>query len=304
MKKALWLVKLLQQSGPLSKKQILQAWCSKDDKGRPMPVSTFYDNKRAAEQHLGIIITCKGGMYHIQHQPTEIDPLMSQILENQNVDDLTQSTADLTLVLCRQIMEAIELRQRICFQYASTHRPKYTTMFDPYCVRSIRGYIYTVGFSHKHNEVRTFAIDRIQSISLLPSHYCLPSTFNSTDYFRNSFGAFAGKDIHSQRILLQVSAATATYLKQRPLHESQREISVKALSKEIQTVATHQCFATPTPTCSADTTSTWIVLEIRVGITRDLVAEILSHGPEMRVLYPSDLAKHVQELHQRAAQQK
>ncbi len=46
MNKGLWLARLLMRHEGMTKEDILQAWSDEDDRGRAMPQSTFYDQRR------------------------------------------------------------------------------------------------------------------------------------------------------------------------------------------------------------------------------------------------------------------
>lgn len=324
MKKSIWLARLLHTKGPQTKQQILNAWSAQDENGRPMAQSTFYDNCKYVAQQMGLHIKMlSDGKYHITN-PDGVDQILSQMLCESEHD--TTSTADLVLIYCRQIMEAIDLRQRIQFEYKSTHTAPYLTTFEPYCVRTIRNFIYTVGYSHHHQSVRIFALDRILSLSLQHQHYTIPTDFNGDAYFRDSFGAFAGKHLHTEHIILQVAPSLALYLQGRPLHESQRTITADQLPQDIHPIDPDRLVAindvlekgrdvtawrlrnenegkdekTPQYTRRHNVTSlqSLHLLSFRVAITRDLIAELLSYGPELRVLYPTHLAQMIQDLHQ------
>jgi predicted DNA-binding transcriptional regulator YafY len=309
MKKSLWLARLLHTKGPQTKQQILNAWSTQDENGRPMAQSTFYDNCKYVAQQMGLNIKLQSdGKYHITN-PDGVDQILTQMLCESQTD--TTSTADLVLIYCRQIMEAIDLRQRLQFEYKSTHTAPYLTTFEPYCVRTIRNFIYTVGYSHHHRSVRIFALDRILSLSLQHQHYTIPTDFNGDAYFRDSFGAFAGKHLHTERIILQVAPTLAQYLEGRPLHESQRTITTADLPPGIHPIdptklvsindVLNNRFGTDvvigTENVVKDDTAQIHLLTFQVAITRDLVAELLSYGPELRVLCPTSLANIIHYLH-------
>lgn len=295
MKKSLWLARLLYNNGPLSKQQILQAWSRQDDRGRPMANTTFYDNCRYIREQLGLRLERRDDLYHI-HLAEDIDPLLRQMLTEEDTAP-QQSTADLVLIYSKQIIEAIEMRRTVQIEYASTHRAPYTTEFEPYCVRSIRGFLYTVGYSTHHREVRIFALDRINLLIQTPQRYKIPADFNGDAYFRESFGAFAGNDIHSERIILQVVSQLGKYLRRRPLHESQRMMERHQLPQDICPVddALLTTIDDTDPPSTESQPSCFV--EIRVAITRDLIAELLSYGPELCVLAPQALVERVQMLH-------
>ena len=306
MKKSLWLARLLHTKGPQTKQQILNAWSTQDENGRPMAQSTFYDNCKYVAQQMGLNIKLQSdGKYHITN-PDGVDQILTQMLCESQTD--TTSTADLVLIYCRQIMEAIDLRQRLQFEYKSTHTAPYLTTFEPYCVRTIRNFIYTVGYSHHHRSVRIFALDRILSLSLQHQHHTIPTDFNGDAYFRDSFGAFAGKHLHTERIILQVAPTLAQYLEGRPLHESQRTITTADLPPGIHPIDPTKLLSINailaekfSPSLYAGhkaphQSDTIHLLTFQVAITRDLVAELLSYGPELRVLYPTPLAEVMQEI--------
>lgn len=302
------MARLLSQNGAMSKREILEAWRDCDYCGRPMAESTFYDNRRYIAERLGLKIVNEHGKYSIKNLVSISDPILTQLLERGESESPAQSAADVVLIWCKQIMECMEQRFRLRLQYASTHRSPYVTDFEPYCVRTIRNFIYTVGYSSLHREVRIFALDRVLSIIVLPSTYKIPKDFNGDAYFRESFGAYAGKHISCERIVVQTHPRLGEYFRTRPLHDSQRALTRDELPADACPCDHSQLVemadfcrvhsAAPIPQ-EPQTDSCFF--EISVGITRDLIAELLSYGPELKVLLPHRLSAYLQELHRQAA---
>lgn len=300
MKKSLWMARLLYNNGPMSKKQIQQAWAAEDEYGRPMAHSTFYDNRKYMKELLGLHLERCDGLYYI-HTADEAPALLKQILNQEETEKTLSTAADLALIYSKQIMEAIELGHRMQMEYESTHRPAYSTTFEPYCVRSIRGLLYAVGYSSYHRSVRTFALDRIATLIHTAQRYRVPEDWDADAYFRDSFGAFAGGDVQSEHIVLQVVARLGKYLKRRPLHASQKIMTRQQLTAEV-TPVDDNCLCTMDMGTQhpMDYHQPSMFVTLEVGITRDLVAELLSYGPELRVLAPQHLAEMIERLHQRS----
>lgn len=75
------------------------------------------------------------------------------------------------------------------------YRRKNTRAFeiDPYTLFVHRGGLYLVGHSHKHAEVRTFAVDELRSVEWLRGQsFEYPKDYDPERMFANAFGVFTG----------------------------------------------------------------------------------------------------------------
>ena len=261
MHKTIWLARLLLQHSPLAQTEILQAWCAENARNTPMARSTFFDNLRRLRQDYGIEVVLSDNGYSLSYNPTDI----------QLIERLTGLSAEARLL--SPTMQAIQLwrpiianalEQKLCIQmtYRSPSRGLYDTLLSPYCLHVVGDLTYVVGRSSRHRECRTFALDRIQYLSLTPSHFKIPKDFSEEAYFHNSLGAYAGPSFHPVEVVIRVSPMLAAYFRSRPLHNSQHETSEG-------TFAFH------------------------IAITRDLVARLLSFGPDLVVCSPDSLVREV-----------
>ncbi len=234
-----------------------------------MAASTFYDNRRYLEDRYGIRIVCKGGRYSPEHAEAEKNPVLQQLLAGEsNTEQLAVSP---TLPGSQWIPLVIDAMQRmLCLrmEYASLNKAAYETTLSPYSLYPFRGYTYVVGHSEHHGETRTFALDRIRSLVLLPTRFRRPPSFSAKEHFRHSFGVFGGADMRPERIEIEVCPHLAAYLRQRPLHISQRELTTEAAAPRF---------------------------EMHLAITDDFVREIFSHGADLRVVSPTHLCRLLQE---------
>lgn len=278
MNKSLWLVRLLSRHGRLSKQEILDAWRDVDEKGQPMAASTFYDNRRYLEERYNIRLICRNRLYSIEHIGDSRHPIVEQMLRS----DVWEASAETAFAVggvhwIPLIAEAMENRQLLQMDYAPYDKAPFQTVLALYCLYPIRGWCYVVGHSSVHGEVRNFALDRIETLRLLPTRFKRPTDFDAAAYFRHSFGAYGGSDVKAEHLLLQTDASTAAYLRQRPLHASQREVALPDVGEGV-------CF------------------EMDVALTRDLVKELLSFGAALKVLAPAHLCRTMGEQLSKAAE--
>ena len=258
MQKTIWLARLLLERGPLTQAEILQAWCEENAHHTPMARSTFFDNLRRLRQDYGVEVVLHDNGYSLASNPTDI-----QLLEH--LTGLSEEARRLSptvqaIRLWRPII-ADALEQKLCLQmtYRSPSRGTYETLLAPYCLHTVGDLTYVVGRSSRHRECRTFALDRIQYLTLTPSHFKIPKDFSEAAYFHNSLGAYAGPSFQPVEVVIRVSPTLAAYFRSRPLHNSQRE------TEEEGTFTFH------------------------IAITRDLVARLLSYGPDLVVCSPQSL---------------
>ena len=272
MDKTIWLARLLYQRGPLTRKEIAEAWCDMDSKGHPLPKSTFYDNCNYLESRYGMRIVQANRRYSLEI-PYNDQRLMRLLLE-----DPTETEDVETKVKGAQwfplLEEAISEGNLLRMTYAPLDKAAYDTDFAPYCLRQFRKNGYCVGFSSRHQEVRNFALDRVEALTVLPQHYHIPGDFCADEYFRHSFGVFGGKDAQPEHIVLETDERTAAYLRSRPLHTSQHE------TRLVDAVR----------------------IELDVAPTKDFISELLSFGPSLVVVQPEHLRKEIRQKIKKAAE--
>ncbi len=95
----------------------------------------------------------------------------------------------------------------------------------PYCVKLFRQRWYMVAKpDYDEKKLRIYSLDRIRSLQTTDKTFAMPAGWSAKDYFKDSYGIFAGTDVAPQRILLKVSAGQANYIRDLKLHKSQVEI--------------------------------------------------------------------------------
>jgi predicted DNA-binding transcriptional regulator YafY len=166
----------------------------------------------------------------------------------------------------RIIARALEatLRQRqvsLTYHSKSSERTK-TYQLHPYRLAYAQGGLYLLAYVPEYGEVRTFAVERIEQISLLDERF-EPLEDLPEEAFPNSLGVHSGP---AERVTIDFQEAVAGYVRARAWHRSQRM----------------------TPRGDGGLT-----LTLEVCRDRALRSWILSFGPFARVIEPLDLAREV-----------
>ena len=102
------------------------------------------------------------------------------------------------------------------FSFNSKKTKSYT--IDPYRIVYYRGGLYLYARAEEYDEVRTFAVERIQKIEVLDQSFETPADFNVNEYARGAFGIAGGK---AEAVELVFDAEMAGYIRERVWHESQ-----------------------------------------------------------------------------------
>jgi predicted DNA-binding transcriptional regulator YafY len=102
------------------------------------------------------------------------------------------------------------------YSFASKRTKDY--LLDPYRVVYYHGGLYLYARAHEYDQVRTFAVERIQRIEVLESTFEVPRDFSVSEYARGAFGIAGGQP---EPVVLAFDAAMAGYIRERVWHESQ-----------------------------------------------------------------------------------
>ena len=165
-------------------------------------------------------------------------------------------------IIARAIDATLHHRQAtIVYHSASSDRTK-TYLVHPYRLAYAQGGLYLLAYVPEYGEVRTFAVERVQELSLLEERFTpieeLPDTA-----FPHSLGVHTGPP---ERVELEFEPAVADYVRAREWHPSQ---------------------------AMRDTESGGLHMTLDVCLDRALESWILSFGPFARVIAPDSLAREI-----------
>lgn len=120
----------------------------------------------------------------------------------------------------RTLNEAVLARETVRIRYRTGGTGTAATRdLDPYRVWYRSGGLYVVGLDHRSREIRTFAVDRIGSLTLAGRRFEPRSDFDFDSYVGSSFGI-----VHepASRVRIRFEKAWATYVEERSWHPTQK----------------------------------------------------------------------------------
>src|SRR4029453_105159 len=165
--------------------------------------------------------------------------------------------------LAGRLLEAtIHLRQAsLVYHSQSSDRIK-TYLVHPYRLAHAQGGLYLLAYVPEYQEVRTFAMERIQEVSLLEERFT-PQQELPEDAFPHSLGVHSGMP---EQVDIEFDPAVTDYVVAREWHRSQR---------------THQI------------PGGGVHMTLHVCLDRTLQSWILGFGPFARVVAPEGLARDI-----------
>lgn len=175
--------------------------------------------------------------------------------------------------LIDEITLAIEERKLSVITYQSLRTTEPVTLYDvyPYALVFHRTALYLIAYAKDHDQIRTFKVDRIKSITLHDLKFPAPKDFSPQQFLENSFGIFQG-DGPAEQVKVLFRGPASRILEEKQFHPSQRLIPQRDNS---------------------------IIAEYQLSSFEELSSWILSFGPTAEVLEPQHLrAKIIDLLHQ------
>lgn len=139
---------------------------------------------------------------------------------------------------------------------------------EPYALKEFKGRWYLLAKDQEDDIIKTFALDRVKSLKTMRSRFSVQYEFSATDYFRNCFGIFCSDENEPSEIELSFNPLQGKYIKSYPIHESQK-ILIDSNDE--------------------------LKISLHLHETYDLIMELLSYGPNVRVIKPQSLKNKIQE---------
>lgn len=140
-------------------------------------------------------------------------------------------------------------------------------IISPYLLREYNRRWFLIAYSHQHQKIRTYALDRIQHAEqyLLEPFYRQPG-FNPKRYFDPVIGVSIPEDRQLEDVRIRVTPLRAKYLTTKPIHHSQKLV---------------------------EQTDTHSIISIRVIPNIELERYLLSMGEEAVVQQPIWLRRQI-----------
>ena len=170
------------------------------------------------------------------------------------------------------LLKAIKNDTEIIFDYTLVrHDNKITTrIIKPYFLKESLGLWYLLGMDENDN-LRTFGVDRISALQLRDKKFKRNKSLKPDTLFKDSFGIWDNPEIPVEDIELAYSPLDGCFLKNNPLHSSQKILR-------------------------DDETEFRIALRLR--ITKDFIMALLSRSRSLTVIRPQHLREEIKKIYQ------
>lgn len=166
------------------------------------------------------------------------------------------------------IVDAMHESVALSMTYQSFHRcEKSTFEVEPYCIKLFGQRWYMLGKSEGYDNLRIYALDRINLLEPIKRKFKLPKNFNAEKFFANHYGIIIGdKDYEVEPVALKVDSWQSKYLRTLPLHHTQVEV---------------------------ESNGEYSIFEYRLCPTFDFRQKILSMGAAVEILSPKALREEI-----------
>ena len=295
IKEYIWLVDTVRNAGRITFADIQKKWLDTDmSEGIPLTRSTFNRHRDAILDMFGVIISCDrvdGYRYFIENSEVlEEDTVQNWLLSTLSVGNIISESLSLyNRILIEpvlsdnhyleMVLDAMKKSVKIEVDYRKygSDIPKHL-VFEPYCIKLFRQRWYVLG--HFHFEAKgekpesdyfgLFSFDRILKMLLTDEKFIVNPDFNAQTYFDDVWVVLVNDETAMERIIIRAYGHERYYLRDLPLHKSQREIGQG------------ENFAD---------------FELRMRPTVDFSAHLLSRGGWIKVVSPQWLADEVHKMH-------
>ena len=235
-----WLVDTIHRRGRITFEELNRRWqCSAlNPAGEELPRRTFHNHRQAIEQMFDIDIACdtrNGYTYYIENdcalgcgdggvrawllEAFAVNNLLSEsrgLRGRVQVESIPSGQKFLT-----PLMDAMRENAVVEVGYHPYWTDPFTTVLEPYFLKLFHRRWYLIAWNDHVGQMRTYALDRIESLETTGKRFTYPSDFNAEGYFADCFGI--DRQGEAERVVLRVSAAQARFLRALPLHASQCE---------------------------------------------------------------------------------
>lgn len=288
-KEYIWLVNTIYHARAITLSEINKKWQQTEmSEGITLSRTTFHRHRIAIEEIFGLYIDCdkkNGNKYYIGNDYVlREDSVQNWMLSTMSVGNIlseSHSLHDRILLenvpsggeMLQQVIKAMKESKKISITYRryGGHATR-TFELEPYCLKLFVQRWYLLGrFADRGMAI--FSFDRILEIKMSNEKFKVDDDFDASSYFSDCFGVMLDENSKPEKVLIRAYGYEPYYLRDLPLHHSQREIQ---------------------------STDEYCDFELRLKITSDFKSKLLSRGEWIEILEPKALAKEIVEWHQKA----
>lgn len=280
-----WLAETFYRFGEITLAEINERWVKTEMSGGvPMLRQTFNRYRRDMEEMYGMSVVCNKSRntYYIADEGSLLQNEMKNwMLDTLSVSNMVMESASLKdriliehipagIAYLRPIMNAMkENRQLLVTYHKFGQEESYTIPVDPYAIKVFKQRWYLLGKTGKRDTPCVYALDRMEGVEELYTHFTLPADFSAKKFFQDCYGVFCDSKVKAQRIVLRAYYPYVSYLRTLPLHSSQKELA------EASEYADFELYLRP---------------------TFDFKQELLAQGKDVEVLEPASLREDILQM--------
>ncbi len=288
-KEYIWLVNTIYQARSITLAEINEKWLQTEmSEGIPLSRTTFHRHRIAIEEIFGLFIECNkknGNKYYIGNDYVlREDSVQNWMLSTLSVSNMLGECQGLNHrillenvpyggEMLQQVIKAMKENRMISLTYRRYGSPDTGSyQLAPYCVKLFHQRWYLLA-CFESGLKSVYAFDRIGSVEILEQKFKIDEDFDAADYFSDSYGIVVAENVEVERIVIRAFGYEPYYLRDLPLHHTQREIN---------------------------STDEYSDFELRLRPTSEFKAQLMSRGQWIEVLEPQSLADEIVEWHNNA----
>ena len=196
------------------------------------------------------------------------DHVHSQQTNQQSVIDFEKNENLKGIEYLDRLYQSIINKEAILLTYKSFKARESSTFdFHPYLLKEFRNRWFIVGKKQKGDSILNLALDRIIEVEKSEKVYRLGRDFDPETYFKNVIGVSVSPTLEPIEVVLFLTHKHAPYVRTKPFHSSQKEISSDYYG---------------------------VVFSLQIQHNYELEKEILAFGDGIRVIAPDRLKQNVQ----------
>lgn len=290
LKRYIWLIDTIRRYGHISRAELDRLWQrSSLGDGNPLARRTLYNYRQAIEELFGIEIKTNTSTYEYyiaNDNPAQANQIAQWLVNSNSVSELLASAASAAdKIILEHVpsagddlataVQALKENRTLQFDYQSLSRPKPTVGINltPLLVKLFRQRWYLTGIPAGARRIKTYALDRIRNLTISQKPpQSLDEDFDPAEYFAHSFGIVVTQ-APPKHVILKTTPLRAKYLREIPLHSSQRE----------------------------EVNDDYSLFNLHIRISDDFIEEILRYSNEIEVIAPPELRQTVAQKLRQAA---
>ena len=209
----------------------------------------------------------------------QFDDAVDKILNTISIRDLFKEAESKKIIQIEKIpyfkggewlsllLSAIKEHEVVSFVYQKYNSSEGKELLvHPYLLKEYRNRWYLIGLTDRKNLISIYGLDRMSKLKITKDKYRYSHDFDHQIYFKHAYGITTFES-QPELIELSFSSVYGQYILNQPMHETQ--ITLVDDAHEIR-------------------------VSLEVGVTPELIRDILGMGTNVKVIKPSSLIKLIQ----------